>query len=70
MLIRRRSVARALSDPVLERADAQGVACYLETQNESNIAVYQRFGFQVVSAEVVPGHDLRIWAMRRKPRTP
>lgn len=65
-----RGVARTLLAPVLGRADAQGVACYLETQNEHNVAVYQRFGFQVTSAEVVPGYDLRVWTMRREPRIP
>ncbi|TPX33091.1 hypothetical protein SmJEL517_g03943 [Synchytrium microbalum] len=34
--------------PVLEKADEEGVACYLESSKPSNIPIYERFGFKVV----------------------
>ncbi|TPX33097.1 hypothetical protein SmJEL517_g03944 [Synchytrium microbalum] len=34
--------------PILEKADKEGIACYLESTKESNIPIYERFGFKVV----------------------
>jgi GNAT superfamily N-acetyltransferase len=42
-----RGSGSALLRPMLERADAQGMPVYLETQKESNLAYYGRFGFEV-----------------------
>lgn len=60
-------VGSALMRPILDRADAQGVACYLETHREGNVRLYQRHGFEVVCRADVPGHAVPIWAMLRKP---
>lgn len=49
----------------LTRADAQGLPCYLETQNERNLGFYRRHGFAVVDEGGVDG--LRSWALRREP---
>jgi GNAT superfamily N-acetyltransferase len=42
----RRGVGTALLEPGLERVDGDGLPCYLETQKESNLAYYRRFGFE------------------------
>jgi GNAT superfamily N-acetyltransferase len=56
----------ALLGPGLERADRDGVGCWLETQRERNIPFYARFGFELVrEAEVEPG--VRLWLMWRPP---
>jgi GNAT superfamily N-acetyltransferase len=34
--------------PMLERLDETRTACYLETQNQKNVSLYQHFGFKVV----------------------
>jgi ribosomal protein S18 acetylase RimI-like enzyme len=60
-------VAGRLMRPVFERADEAGLRCYLETHKASNIAVYERYGFAVVSQTSVPGHPLTVWAMMRRP---
>lgn len=61
-------VGRALVQPVFERADTAGLPCYLETQVETNVAIYRRLGFEVVDEGEVPEADCRSWAMKRLPR--
>lgn len=41
----RRGVGSLLVEEALAHVDEQGVGAYLETQNEGNLAYYQRFGF-------------------------
>ena len=52
--------------PVLSRAGAENLSCYLETMNSVNVPFYERHGFHVVSEGEPPGSGLRIWAMLRK----
>ena len=60
-----------LMQPVLARADADGLPCYLETSKERNVPFYKKYGFTVVSEGVGPKSGQRDWAMLRKPlRTP
>jgi hypothetical protein len=54
--------------PVLERIDREGTPCYLETNAEKNLAIYQRFGFEVISEDRMPGLKLTTFAMLRKAR--
>jgi GNAT superfamily N-acetyltransferase len=63
----RRGVGSALLAPVLARADADGVAAYLETQKAENLPWYGRLGFEVVSELEARGCP-KMWAMRRDPR--
>lgn len=56
----------ALLRPGLEAVDRDGIGCWLETQRESNIPFYARFGFQLVKRlEVEPG--IPLWTMWRPP---
>lgn len=57
----------ALLGPGLERADAQGVPAYLETQRERNVGFYERFGFELVEKIMVDG-ELPVWLMYRPGR--
>ena len=57
-----------LFQPVLARADNDGLPCYLETMNERNVPFYEKHGFKIVSDAEVPRHGLRVWAMLREPR--
>jgi ribosomal protein S18 acetylase RimI-like enzyme len=59
-------IGSRLIAPVLAQADQDGVACYLETQTESNVAFYQRRGFEVISDGQAPGEGFRIWTMLRE----
>lgn len=62
----RGGIAASLLAPVLERADAQHEACYLETERRQNVAYYQKHGFALASDGTF--EDLRYWTMRREPR--
>ena len=56
-----------LIQPVLARADASSLPCYLETMNKKNVSFYVKHGFKIVSDAEVPWHRLRVWAMLREP---
>jgi len=66
-LFQRQGAGTALLQPVLERCDRDSVPAYLETQKESNLAWYHRFGFEVMEQIKVKGTP-PMWAMRREPR--
>jgi len=57
----------AVLRPVLEQCDADGVAAYLESSKERNIAFYARHGFRVTSELTLP-RGPKMWAMWRDPR--
>jgi ribosomal protein S18 acetylase RimI-like enzyme len=58
--------ASRLIIPILERIDKERMPCYLETHNMKNVAVYRRFGFEVVSEGKIPGTEVMSFAMLRK----
>jgi ribosomal protein S18 acetylase RimI-like enzyme len=61
-----RGCAGALLRPMLVRLDNEKTACYLETQNRGNVAMYQHFGFKLVTESVIPGTDLIMYSMLRE----
>ena len=62
---RGKGFASKLILPMLEKADTERLSCYLDTHNECNIGLYQRFGFHVARESVIPGSVVRHWAMIR-----
>jgi ribosomal protein S18 acetylase RimI-like enzyme len=62
-----RGLGTAVLAPVLEECDRDGVAAYLESSKESNIAYYSRFGFRVTGEVRLP-RGPRVWLMWRDPR--
>ena len=64
---RGRGLGRALLQPVLDRADADGVPCYLETAQPTNVTFYERLGFRVLVHVVEPSSGLPLWTFRRDP---
>jgi GNAT superfamily N-acetyltransferase len=63
----RQGIGRALLTPVLNRADQDGLPCYLETFVSDNVPFYEHRGFQVVDAGVEPHSQIAFWAMKREP---
>ncbi|HEY6729122.1 MAG TPA: GNAT family N-acetyltransferase [Polyangiaceae bacterium] len=61
-------VGRALLTQALATVDTHKLPCYLETQNESNVAIYERFGFALISEKEMPNGGLRSWGMLREKR--
>jgi ribosomal protein S18 acetylase RimI-like enzyme len=55
--------------PVLERIDREQVPCALETNIDKNVAIYRRFGFEVISEDRVPGTEVTSFLMLRKAPT-
>jgi ribosomal protein S18 acetylase RimI-like enzyme len=62
-----RGIGSALLQPVLARADAHWLSCYLETGVARNVRFYERHGFQVVAEGALPREGPPLWAMVRAP---
>ncbi|HEV2363456.1 MAG TPA: N-acetyltransferase [Caulobacteraceae bacterium] len=60
-----RGLGSALLASGLARVDAEGAIAYLESSNEKNIPLYERFGFEVVGF-VQAGDFPGLWPMLRK----
>jgi ribosomal protein S18 acetylase RimI-like enzyme len=58
----------ALLQPVLEAADRDHLACFLDTNNEKNLLFYERHGFKVVGQEQPDPLGPYVWVMLREPR--
>ena len=63
-----RGIGGQLLQPILSRADADGLPCYLETMKPRNVPFYQKHGFEVLVEADLPGGGLHFWTMRRPPR--
>jgi Acetyltransferases len=63
---KRTGVGTALLQPVLAKADAEKLPFYLETHDERNVAYYQRFGFTLARATVIPKYGLDVYCMVRE----
>jgi GNAT superfamily N-acetyltransferase len=61
-------LGRALIEHGLRRADADGAPAWLVTSKLTNVPLYERFGFEVRSAEDAPGSGPHLWFMVREPR--
>jgi ribosomal protein S18 acetylase RimI-like enzyme len=57
--------ASALLKAMFARIDKERLPCYVETQNERNVPIYQHYGFKVVEEGIVPGTEVTNWAMLR-----
>jgi ribosomal protein S18 acetylase RimI-like enzyme len=55
--------------PVLERIDRERMPCFLDTNTRKNVAIYRRFGFELVSEDKIPGTEVTSFAMLRKVQT-
>jgi GNAT superfamily N-acetyltransferase len=67
--VQRGGVGTALQRSLLDRADGDGLACYLETQNPDNLPYYGRFGYEVVHKLKPVPKGPPLWTMRREPRS-
>ena len=60
--------ASKLIRPMLERLDRQELPCYLETQSEFNVSIYEHYGFEVLAKGNVPIVNIPHWDMMRFPQ--
>lgn len=63
----RRGIGAALLEPGLEASARAGLPAVLLTNNEANLAFYERHGFQVVRDDRTPKGGPRAWAMVKAP---
>jgi GNAT superfamily N-acetyltransferase len=63
----RSGIGGRLLHPVLDRADADGATCALNTQNEANVAYYRRFGFESMVDGWRAANGPAVWTLRRPP---
>ncbi len=61
-------IGGSIIQPILARADADGLPCYLETMKEINVAFYEKHGFQVVVEDDLPNGGPHFWTMKRPAR--
>jgi len=67
-IAQRRGVGATLLGPGHERADREGLDCWLETQKEDNIVYYRRFGWEVAGELRPVSGGPPLWTMRRPSR--
>ncbi len=60
--------ASKLIRPMLTNLDEKKMHCYLETQSESLVSMYEHYGFEVLWEGVVPNTDIPHWDMNRPPQ--
>ena len=51
---------------MLARIDEEGLPCYLETLDETNVRLYEHFGFKVIEKSTIPETKITNWAMLRE----
>ncbi len=66
----RKGLGSAVMSPVLEICDREGLAAYLESSKESNLAFYRHHGFELTGEVVLPDGAVRLWLMWREPVRP
>ena len=64
---RGKGYASVLLKPMFARFDKDSLPCYLETQKEENVSLYQHFGFNVIKQSIISGTSITIWTMLRNP---
>ena len=60
-------LASKVMQPMLDFFDATGQSCYLETNKDCNIAMYEHFGFKLMEKGFIPNTNVAHYAMRREP---
>ena len=58
--------AGKLLKPMFARIDEEGLPCYLETLDETNVPLYKHFSFKVIEKSTRPQTSLTNWAMLRE----
>jgi Acetyltransferase (GNAT) family len=65
--LQRQGLGSALMQPTLQRADAAGLAAYIEASSERSAALYERLGFLHIDVLELPEGGPPVWLMRRPP---
>lgn len=63
-----RGIAKKLLYPLLDFCDDEKMVTYLETNKESNVSMYEHFGFELKETNLIPGSPIKHWSMIRVPK--
>lgn len=63
-----KGIASKLIRPMLNFCDEEQIFCYLETNKESNVSLYEHFDFELAEKALIPKTDVWHYAMLRKPK--
>ena len=63
-----KGIASKLLRPMLTFCDQENMVCYLETNKETNVSLYQHYDFQLAEQKLVPKSGVMHYAMTRKPK--
>ncbi|MEM7555478.1 MAG: GNAT family N-acetyltransferase [Cyanobacteria bacterium P01_A01_bin.84] len=59
-------IGSLLIQPILKKADEEGLPCYLETSTEKAVHFYQKNGFKILRIAEKP---VKFWTMKREPNS-
>ena len=62
-----KGIAGKLLRPMLRFCDEENIVTYLETNKESNVSLYEHFGFELSKKEPIPKSPVMHYAMVRQP---
>ena len=62
-----KGIASKLMRPMLEFCDDEKMVAYLETNKESNVKLYNHYGFELKDEAVIPNSTVTHYAMVRRP---
>ena len=54
--------------PMLQFCDDEKMVAYLETHKESNVGLYEHYGFDLVKKEPIPKTSVIHYSMVRQPK--
>lgn len=63
-----RGLGKALMNPVLAKADAEGMPAYLESSKPENVPIYRSVGFEVTQELICRPDAPTLYAMWREPK--
>ena len=63
-----KGLASKLMRPMLGFCDDEMMVAYLETNKESNVSLYQHYGFQLAEQKLIPKSNVMHYAMTRSPK--
>lgn len=63
-----KGIASKLMRPMLQFCDDERMVAYLETNKQSNVGLYQHYGFDLMKEELIPKTPVTHYAMVRHPK--
>ena len=63
-----KGIAKKLLLPALDFCDDEKMVTYLETNKESNVTMYEHFGFELKETNTIPSSQIKHYSMVRVPK--